>query len=69
MQQKTQPSASDHAAIGPTPDVMAHLYRNPAGIRCMGSFMSTALVTRMTLATMLPLIALLLSEVIVSARN
>ena len=68
LQQMTHAPPSSGSSLGPTPDIMSHLYRNPAGVRCMGTLVTTALVTRIALAATLPLVALLLNAVVAASR-
>lgn len=69
LQQKTHALPSGASPLGPTPDIMSHLYRNPAGIRCMGTLVTTALVTRIALAAALPMIALLLNVAVTVGQS
>ena len=43
LQQKTHAPPTGASPLGPTPDIMSHLYRNPAGVRCMGTLVTTLL--------------------------
>ena len=63
LQQRLQVKMSQPAndGLGPVPDIMNHLYRNPAGVRMSGTLVTQALVIRIALAAMLPLLLLLLS--------
>ena len=69
LQQKTHAPPTGASPLGPTPDILSHLYRNPAGVRCMGTLMTTALVTRISLAAVLPMVALLLNAVVSASHS
>ena len=44
--------------LGPVPDVMSHLYRNPAGLDMYGVLVTQGLVLRVATAALLPLLLL-----------
>ena len=69
LQQKTHAPPTGASPLGPTPDIMGHLYRNPAGVRCMGTLVTTALVTRISLAALTPMVALLLNAVVTVSQS
>ena len=62
-------SGAAPSALGPTPDLINHLYRNPAGIRITGTLVTKGLVVRLTLAAMLPLLLLLLNSLLSSREG
>ena len=61
LQQRLQMSLPANNGLGPVPDIMNHLYRNPAGLRMSGTLLTQALVVRVALAAVLPLLLLLLN--------
>ena len=67
IQQKVQAPHASASGLGPIPDLMNHLYRNPAGVRCMGTLVTTALVTRIALAASVPLLLLGLNAAVSSS--
>jgi hypothetical protein len=63
LQQRLQtsdpiPPGDSAPGLGPVPDVMSHLYRNPAGLLMYGVFVTQGLVLRVATAALLPLLLL-----------
>ena len=63
LQQRLQmshptPPGDSAPGLGPVPDVMSHLYRNPAGLDMYGVFVTQGLVLRVATAALLPLLLL-----------
>ena len=52
------PPNDSSPGLGPVPDVMSHLYRNPAGLDMYGVLVTQGLVLRVATAALLPLLLL-----------